>query len=263
MQAWRTRREVLKAAGAGGLVLTFAGCRIGDSGSSGDDTATLPGTHPDAGLPAFVLDRRERADLSAAVARLIPAEGSDDWSAADAGAVEYIEQLLNAFSDGGPAKIYAGGPTRAEFDDFIPLTRIKTLGWQAAVRRLRALYREGLADLDRRARGPLGVTGTTFADLPGPAQDLILTELDLAGTEFFAHLYAHTMEGVYSHPVYGGNKDYIGWRSVCYQGDVIGVRYPSGAPDPDADDRPWDKFGGYAPAEMIRPGGCPGQGPVT
>lgn len=66
------------------------------------------------------------------------------------------------------------------------------------------------------------MTGTAFADLPGPAQDPILTELDLAGTELFAYLYAHTMEGVHSHPVYGGNKDYVGWRSVCYQGDVIG-----------------------------------------
>lgn len=100
MPGWRTRRDVLKAAGAGGLALTFAGGRIGDSGS-GDGSASLSGASPDTGMPTFVLDRRERADL-------IPAEGPDDGSAADVGAVAYIEQLLNAFSDGGPAKIYAG-----------------------------------------------------------------------------------------------------------------------------------------------------------
>lgn len=263
MQAWRTRREILKIAGAGGLALTFAGCRFGGSSGVAGKSPALPEQQPASSLPGFDFTDAERAALSAAVARLIPAQGPGDWSAADAGAVEYIEQLLNAFSRPGDPRVYAGGPVRSEFDDFIPLNRVKALGWQEEVLRLRQLYREGLAELDRHASGPLGLLGADFVDLPDLLQDVILTEMDLAGTEFFAYLYAHTMEGVYSHPVYGGNTNYIGWKSVCYQGDVIGVRFPSGTRDPDADDRPWDKFGGYSPEEMIRPGSCPGQGPTT
>ena len=54
------------------------------------------------------------------------------------------------------------------------------------------------------------------------------------------------MEGVYSHPVYGGNRDYRGWKAFGYAGDVHGVRFPQIGP-PDA---PWNVYGGYAPEEM-------------
>ncbi|MGH7822179.1 MAG: hypothetical protein ACREQ9_20650, partial [Candidatus Binatia bacterium] len=70
-------------------------------------------------------------------------------------------------------------------------------------------------------------------------------------------LYHHTMEGVYGHPVYGGNTGFIAWLDFGYAGDVHGVRfpdeqYPTGA---------WSVFGGYAPEEMIEPG--TGEGPTT
>src|ERR1043165_6860080 len=87
-------------------------------------------------------------------------------------------------------------------------------------------------------------------------QDLLLDGLVDHADRFFGMLFDHTMEGVYSHPVYGGNKDYVGWDSVCYEGDVHGVRFPGGE-DASADAEPWRKFGGYAPDEMIAPGACP------
>ena len=87
-------------------------------------------------------------------------------------------------------------------------------------------------------------------------QDLILEGLDFQADPFFGALFDHTMEAVYGHPVYGGNKDYVGWDSVCYEGDVHGVRFPGGEDAAD-DAEPWRKFGGYAPDEMIAPGMCP------
>jgi gluconate 2-dehydrogenase gamma chain len=179
----------------------------------------------------------QRSTLRAAVARIVPAETPGDWSAADAGAVDYIEQLLF-----GPADIYAGGPYREEFAEFQPLSRVKQMGWADEIARLRAVYADGVATLDQRAGGD-------FAAAPTPVQDAILQEMDFEGTPFFASLFAHTMEGVYSHPVYGGNKDYIGWDYVCYQGDVHGVRRP-------AQPGPWNTYGGYAPDEMSQPGSC-------
>ena len=148
----------------------------------------------------------QRTTLDAALARMIPADGPDDWSAADLGAGEYIERLLS-----GDGDIYAGGPTRENFPAFAPLTRAKEMGWAAEVDRLRTVYTEGLAELDRRAGG-------SFADASEPIQDLVLTTLDLEGSAFFAALYAHTMEAVYGHPVYGGNAGYRAWKTSATRG---------------------------------------------
>ena len=35
---------------------------------------------------------------------------------------------------------------------------------------------------------------------------------------FFNTLRKHTMEGMFADPVYGGNKDYAGWRLVGFPG---------------------------------------------
>ena len=176
--------------------------------------------------------------LRAAVARIVPASGPGDWSAADVGADQYILNLL-----AGAHRIYAGGPYRSRFARFQRLSRVKRIGWSREVRRLRKVYSQGLAQLDAMAGGD-------FAALPGPAQDAILTKLDYGGTAFFTALYNHTFEGVYSHPVYGGNRAYRAWRSFGYAGDVHGVRFPHLGPA----DAPWNVYGGYAPQEMVKPG---------
>lgn len=253
-----TRREFLaataKLGAAGAIGVGLAGCES-DGGPARAGAKTPPGT---TARIQPVLSSGERRTLDAALSRMIPAEAPGDWSAADVGAGDYIEQLLS-----GSERVYAGGPFRnplpgisdTQFSDFQTLPRSKRIGWDAEIERLRGVYREGIAELDRRAGGE-------FAALPAELQDVILTTLDLEGSPFFAALYHHTMEGVYGHPVYGGNKNFRAWDELCYQGDVHGVRFPAG-PDPDAADRPWDRFGGYAPEEMVEPGKCPGpQGPV-
>jgi hypothetical protein len=178
---------------------------------------------------------------------MIPAEGPGDWSAADVGAGDYIEAILS-----GANRVFAGGPYRQQFGRFQELTRAKELAWDKEKRRLRKVYREGLAELDRRAGGD-------FAAAPTVVQDAVLLAMDLEATDFFAALYAHTMEGVYAHPVYGGNRDYRAWKGYCYQGDVHGVRFPGIG----GSTAPWNRYGGYAPEEMAEPGDCPGQGPET
>ncbi|MGH2792794.1 MAG: gluconate 2-dehydrogenase subunit 3 family protein [Actinomycetota bacterium] len=219
------------------------------AGAAGAAVSTLPlgAVVPKRAAAADpILSEARRRTLDAALARMIPADGPGDWTAADLGAGDYIEGLLSGSDD-----IYAGGPTRDEFDAFPPLSRVKEMGWANESRRLRGVYEQGLDELDRRAGG-------SFADAPEPIQDLVLTTLDLEGSEFFAALYEHTMEGVYAHPVYRGNTGYRAWEDLCYQGDVHGVRYPT-----EGSVGAWNTFGGYAPEEMIEPGACPGQGPVT
>lgn len=220
-----TRREALAEAGR--------------AGAAGAMALALPpqllGTAP---APQNVLSSSQLATLHAAVARIIPAQGAGDWSAADVGADNYILTLLT-----GIRKIYAGGPVRSRFARFQRLSRAKRIGWSREVKRLRGVYAQGLAQLDSMAGG-------NFAGAPTAIQDAILTELDYQGSDFFAALYNHTMEGVYSHPVYGGNRGYGAWKAFGYAGDVHGVRFPGLGPR----DAPWNVYGGYAPQEMIQPG---------
>jgi Gluconate 2-dehydrogenase subunit 3 len=221
-----TRRQALREAGRAGVAGAMA---------VAVPPQLLRGATPQTQGP---LSPGQLATLRAAVARIVPASGPGDWSAADVGADGYIIALLS-----GVGRIYAGGPDRPRFARFQRLKRIKRIGWSREVKRLRGVYAQGLARLDDMAGG-------NFAAAPAPVQDAILTELDDAGTDFFGALYNHTLEGVYAHPVYGGNRDYRAWKAFGYAGDVHGVRFPQiGSPN-----APWNVYGGYAPEEMVLPG---------
>jgi len=90
----------------------------------------------------------------------------------------------------------------------------------------RPLYEAGLAGLD--AAGRAG-HGQPFAALPAAAQDALLAALeagtapgwpDAAGPSpvFFETVRVHTLIGFLSHPKYGGNRGFAGWRVAGYPG---------------------------------------------
>lgn len=199
------------------------------------------------------LTASETTTLDAALARMIPASGPGDWSAADLGVATYIDNILSAApAPGAASPVFAGGPFRSSFSEFQQLSRVKALGWQAQVGKWQDLYRSGLANLDKTAGG-------SFAAVPAQVQDAILEELDTSGDAFFAVLYDHTMEGAYSHPVYGGNAGYRSWQSVGFAGDVHGVRFPG----PQYSQGAWNVYGGYAPEEILAVGSASTERPVT
>jgi gluconate 2-dehydrogenase subunit 3-like protein len=222
MRRLLTRRQALERAGMAGATFAIAPAFVRWAGAF-------------AGAP---LSEGQLSTLRAAVARIVPAQGPGDWSAADVGADSYIVTLL-----AGTGQIYAGGPFRSRFGAFQTLSRVKRIGWSREIRRLRILYRNGLAELDRLALG-------NFAGAPPELQDVVLTLLDDTGSDFFTALYNHTLEGVYAHPVYGGNRNYRAWQTFGYAGDVHGVRFPNIGPA----NAPWNVYGGYAPEEMAQPG---------
>ena len=39
-----------------------------------------------------------------------------------------------------------------------------------------------------------------------------------SSSEFFELLLTHTRQGLFSDPAYGGNRDFIGWKSIGYPG---------------------------------------------
>lgn len=85
-------------------------------------------------------------------------------------------------------------------------------------------YRLGLAALDRAARDRCG---QPFADCSVTDQVAILAALErgeLPGfhtppqREFFDLLRTHCIEGLFSDPLYGGNRDKLGWRVLGHPG---------------------------------------------
>ena len=89
---------------------------------------------------------------------------------------------------------------------------------------LQDFYRRGLAQLDVYCRKTYG---GPFARLAPAQQDEVIKALEenKAGEftwptaqAFFNTIRTHTMEGMFADPIYGGNKDFAGWRLVGFPG---------------------------------------------
>jgi gluconate 2-dehydrogenase gamma chain len=89
---------------------------------------------------------------------------------------------------------------------------------------LQDFYRRGLAQLDAFCQQ---AHQASFARLDAAHQDAVITALEEGkatgftwptAQAFFNTLRTHTMEGMFADPVYGGNKDFAGWRLVGFPG---------------------------------------------
>src|SRR5215475_10920084 len=87
------------------------------------------------------------------------------------------------------------------------------------------LYRRGLAQLDAYCRKTYD--DRPFVKLSAAQQDEVIGALEQGKASafefptaqvFFNTLRAHTMEGMFADPVYGGNKDFAGWKLVGFPG---------------------------------------------
>lgn len=142
------------------------------------------------GLTFFFLDEADTVD--ALTARIIPGD-ADDPGAREAGVLTYIDRAL------------AG-----------PYAR-----WQLA-------YREGLRALNTYTERQYG---KRFVDLSDQDQDTVIAALErnevpgFGGTgsaDFFLMVWAHTIEGMFSDPAYGGNRNAAGWKLIGFPGAQYG-----------------------------------------
>jgi len=85
------------------------------------------------------------------------------------------------------------------------------------------LYRLGLDGLEAEAQA---VAGKSFAELDDSTQDAILTRLEVGQVKstwqvdpvnFFHTVIEHVMEGYYSDPGNGGNRDSIAWQMIGFE----------------------------------------------
>ena len=137
------------------------------------------------------LTASEAETLGAIAARLIPTDDSGP-GANEARATQYIDRAL--------------GGTLSSF---------------------RETYRAGLAALDRYAHS---TKGGPFASLPAVDQDALLRDVErneAAGfpqsSAFFNLVLAHTIQGTFCDPYYGGNANFVGWDLIGYPGVRLAV----------------------------------------
>ena len=89
---------------------------------------------------------------------------------------------------------------------------------------LQDFYRKGLAQLDGYCRKKYNAP---FVRLDSARQDEVITALEQNKADGFAWPTArayfdivrtHTMEGMFADPLYGGNRNFAGWRLVGFPG---------------------------------------------
>jgi gluconate 2-dehydrogenase gamma chain len=160
--------------------------------------------------PAFFTDD-ERNFVSAATARLIP-EGDDGPGALAAAVPFFIERQL-AGSFGAAETWYMQGPWP---------TGKPEQGYQLSYTPAQ-LYRAAIGDIDDYCRRTLQ---QPFRALTAEQQDQILHGLE-SGTvklasvpsdAFFTMLWQNTQEGYLADPMYGGNRNFAGWKLIGFPG---------------------------------------------
>jgi gluconate 2-dehydrogenase gamma chain len=199
-----SRRALLKRAGVGGAAMAGAvvAGAVTSSVAGGDaveilmpsaDAASQASQAPRATRePLETLTPDEADTLDAIVARLVPTDASGP-GATEARAVHYIDRAL-------------GG----------------------ALASAREAYRAGLASVNAYARTS---KGSPFAQLSAADQDAVLADMErnaAAGFEsgsaaFFNLMLAHTLQGTFGDPHYGGNRNFVGWDLLGYPGIRLAV----------------------------------------
>ena len=178
-----SRREFLRRAAVGAGAVAGAGIVPEALAQNHEQEKKSNGE----GLGAF-FNRDDAATVEAFTERLMPGAPGKP-GARDAGVLNYIDLAL--------AGAYA------DLQDF---------------------YRRGLAQLDQYSRETYR---EPFVRLSAAQQEAVITALEEGkatgfvwptAQAFFETLRTHTMEGLFADPVYGGNRDFAGWRLVGFPG---------------------------------------------
>lgn len=167
----------------------------------------IPPAYPD--LRFFT--EAERACIDAITSRLIPTDETGP-GAREAGVTDFIDSQLAGFYGRGE-RWYMQGPFGEGLD---------TQGYQSEHAPAQ-LYRTAIESLDAHCEGTLGAP---FAELTAEQQDETLQriedgdlELDgVSASAFFELVKENAIEGFFCDPIYGGNRDMVGWKLVGFPG---------------------------------------------
>lgn len=166
-------------------------------------------TQPEDKPHRFLRDS-ERIFLESAVDRLIP--GDDQWpGAVQAGVVNYIDLQMGGLWGRGEM-IYRHGPFRKG---------TPSQGYQLEYTPAE-MFRRSISAIN----ADCSKQGAPFHELSAEKKDAYLArleeqELDLDGVPsniFFEFLWKHTLEGFFSDPIHGGNRNKVGWKMLGFPG---------------------------------------------
>jgi gluconate 2-dehydrogenase gamma chain len=188
-----------------------------------------------AGAAETFFDAHQRATIEAAMARIIPTD--DQPGAREAGTIVFLDRYLS-----GLDFIYA----KPDGSGFEKLEGKRAEAWKQRIEIIRPKYVQGIKKLDRRSQSQFGAE---FVRLTAEQQDQILAGMErpalqveaametakaVAGfapvepalqqtsaeidLDFFPLLALHTRQGFYADPIYGGNKNRVGWKLIGFEG---------------------------------------------
>lgn len=163
---------------------------------------------------------KQQAQLVGAIFdRLIP-EDDISMSATQAGCVTYIDAQLNG-PFGRAEKRYQLGPFKKgtpQQGNQSPLTPAE-------------YYKRGLATLEDYCKSKFK---KSFIDLNNEEKDKFIGQMETGSIQFadneissqvfFELLLQNVREGYFADPIYGGNKDMVGWKMIGFPGAVYDYR---------------------------------------
>jgi gluconate 2-dehydrogenase gamma chain len=204
------RRTFLVGAGVAGTVAAAGVTPSPALPATALESAPIPAATapPEAWL---TLNQTEAAFVAAAVDTLIPADDLTPSGSACGVAIFIDRQLAGAYGSG--ARLYRDGPF---------LKGKPEHGYQLALTP-RDYFRAGIAATNDWVRKR---HGKDFDRLGEADREAALAEMEqgkaefpgFSSKDFFEALLTITMEGFFSDPIYGGNRDMASWKMVGYPG---------------------------------------------
>lgn len=174
-----------------------------------------------AGAAAAVSETPLAPSVAAPATPVAPAlmptgEALETLTAAEADALEAIVARLIPSDENGP------GATEARAAHYIDRALAGPLASS------RAAYALGLAAVDEYAQAS---RGGPFSNLSAEDQDAVLRDMEKNiatgfapnSSVFFELVRAHTLQGTFCDPYYGGNTNFVGWDLIGYPGIRMAV----------------------------------------
>lgn len=204
------RRRFLLGAGVAGTAVAAGLAQPAPADAQAPRPAGGPAA-PAQAEPLLFLNETENAFIVAAVDTIIPADELSP-SGSDCGCAVYIDRQL-ASAWGGGAKMYRAGPYlkgKPEQGYQLPLTPAEFMSAGIAAANVWSRKTYG-RDFDRLA--PNQRVEALKAMQEGKA-----AFANFSSRAFFTRLLAMTMEGFFSDPIYGGNRNKVSWKMLGFPG---------------------------------------------
>jgi gluconate 2-dehydrogenase gamma chain len=203
------RREFLGGVGVAGVAAAQGLSSVSPISPANAQAPAAPAPQP-AGYT--FLRPQEAQFVEALVDHMVPKDELTP-SGTDIGIATFIDRAL-AGSWGKGDRLYMQGPWAKGTPNQgyqLPLTPA-------------ALYRAAIEGSDAYCRKTFG---QSFDKCTAEQKETFLKDLSggkitlaggLPGRDFFSLLYQNVMEGMFADPIYGGNKDKIGWKMLGFPG---------------------------------------------